>query len=88
MKTDKPPNVQNTTAPLPLELEQHFTIAEIAAAWNLSPNTVRRYFDKLPGVIHIGRSDNTRKRRYVTLRIPASLLHTEHSRMTRRAACR
>jgi len=86
MKTDKLPNVPHT-ARVPLELERHFTIAEIASPWNLSPNTVRRYFDKLPGVIHIGRTDNTRKRRYVTLRIPASLLHAEHSRMTRGVAC-
>ena len=71
MKTNKLNDLPNTS---PLELEKHYTVAEIAASWSLSPNTVRRLFEGLPGVIHIGRAESTTKRRYLTIRIPRRLL--------------
>ena len=83
MKTDKLNDLPNPTGPL--ELEKHYTVADIAAAWVLSCATIRRYFENLPGVIQIGHAANDSKRRYVTLRIPSSVLHAEHGRMTRRA---
>jgi hypothetical protein len=85
MKTNNLINLPSTTAPQLPEFEKHFTVADIAEAWALSRNTIRRHFESLPGVIHIVRAGNKGKRRYVTLRIPASVLHAEHGRMTRRA---
>ena len=74
MKTNTERDFLSTTAPLPLELEKHYTVAEIAGAWNLSPTTVRRLFEGLPGMIQIGRAESTTKRRYLTIRIPRRLL--------------
>jgi hypothetical protein len=63
-----------TAVPPPPELEKYYTVAEIAEAWSLSPNTVRRLFEGLAGVIQIGRAESTTKRRYLTIRIPRRLL--------------
>ena len=83
MKTNTLNDLPDPTGPQ--ALEKHYTVANIAAAWALSCATVRRYFENLPGVIQIGHAANKSKRRYVTLRIPSSVLHAEHGRMTRRA---
>lgn len=83
MKTTELNDLPHFTSPL--ELEKHYTVADISAAWALSCNTIRRYFENLPGVIHIGHSETRNKRKYVTLRIPVSLLHAEYGRLTRRA---
>ena len=57
MKTKKSLDLSNNpTALSPLELEKHYTVAQVAAAWALSPSTIRRYFEGLPGVIRIGRA--------------------------------
>ena len=85
MTTNKLNDLPNTNSPI--ELEKHYTVAQVAEAWALSCATIRHYFEKLPGVIRIGRQATRTKRKYVTLRIPASILHAEHSRMTGSAAC-
>jgi hypothetical protein len=74
MKTNTERDFLTTAVPLPLELEKHYTVAEISEAWSLSPNTVRRLFEGMPGVIQIGRAEGTTKRRYLTIRIPRRLL--------------
>ena len=56
------------------QIEQHYTVGEIAEAWSLSPTTVCRLFEGLPGVIQIDRAESTTKRRYLTIRIPKRLL--------------
>ena len=63
--------------------EQHYEPAELAALWNLSEDTVRRIFENEPGVIVIER-DGSRyaKRRYRTLRIPASIVERVHRRLS------
>jgi len=63
-------------------LERHYTISEIAAAWNYSPKTVRNLFAQMEGVVRISNPSGRRKRPYVTLRVPASLLEQTHQRLT------
>jgi hypothetical protein len=62
--------------------ERHWSVAEIAAAWNLSEDSVRRLFSIEPGVLVIGRRVKGTKRRYTTLRIPETVLHRVRSRYT------
>jgi len=59
-------------------LERHFSVAEVAAMWNLSKDAVRRMFQEEPGVLVLGGRSSSRKRRYVTLRIPLSVLERVH----------
>lgn len=61
--------------------ERHYTVAEIAEAWSLSPDVVRRLFEREPDVLVI-RDDAPRgKRRYTTLRIPKSVAERVHRRL-------
>lgn len=53
---------------------RHYTVAEIAAMWNLSKDTVRRIFQNEPGVLVLGGRSQGHKRCYTTLRIPQSVL--------------
>jgi transcriptional regulator GlxA family with amidase domain len=62
-------------------LERHFSVAEIAAMWNLSKDAVRRMFQNEPGVLVLGdTSPRRRKRPYTTLRIPQSVVQRVHLR--------
>jgi len=67
---------QGTSVPV---LERHYAPEEIADLWSLSADTVRRLFEREPGVMVIER---TKKRRYRTLRIPESVALRVHRRMT------
>ena len=62
--------------------ERHYSVAEIAELWNLSPNAVRRLFQEEPGVLAIGepRPKFGRRRGKVTLRIPQSVLERVYRR--------
>jgi hypothetical protein len=62
--------------------ERHFSVAEIATAWDLSEDVVRRLFSNEPGVLVIGRRLKSTKRRYTTLRIPQSVLDRVRLRYT------
>lgn len=60
--------------------EKHYTVAEIAQLWGVCDNTIISLFRDQPGVLKLGRRTLTRrKRQYVTLRIPASVLSRVHS---------
>jgi hypothetical protein len=63
-------------------IERHYAVAEIAAKWNLSADKVRELFENEPGVLAIGERSPRHKRRYVTLRIPQSVLERVHSRLS------
>ncbi len=68
--------------PLPRYQERHYSVLEIAETWNLSPEVIRRIFEKEPGVLVIG-NDSTRSRRgYHTLRIPESVMERVHRRLS------
>ena len=59
--------------------ERHYTVQEIAEAWNMSENLVRRLFENEPGVV-IFKKDRPHKRTYKTIRIPESVLLRVHRR--------
>ena len=57
--------------------ERHFTPTEIAKMWGVSTWTVRKVFANVPGVLKIGT-----KGKYVSLHIPARILHGYHAKMS------
>jgi len=73
----------NTVSPIPSPaLERHYSPDELGAIWNLSPDTVRRLFEREPGVLVIEHTRAGARRRYRTLRIPQSIALRVHRRMT------
>ena len=63
-------------------LEPHYTPAQVAEAWGVSTDTVRRMFQDEPGVLVIEPAPTRySRRRYRTLRIPASVADRVHRRM-------
>jgi len=64
--------------------ERHYAVCDIADLWGLSPDMVRKLFEGEPGVVVIGHEAPIRgKRRYVTLRIPESVLERVHRRLSK-----
>jgi hypothetical protein len=63
--------------------ERHYSVAEVAAMWNLSQDAVRRIFQNEPGVLILGDPGAVYKRKYITLRIPESVLQRVHRRKTK-----
>jgi hypothetical protein len=61
--------------------ERHYTVIEVAEIWNLSPDKVRELFEHEPGVLVIGDRNPHHKRRYLTLRIPQTVLQRVHNRL-------
>jgi len=49
------------------------TPKQIAEAWQLSEQSVRRLFQDRPGVFKLGEGNPKKKRAYVTLRIPFTI---------------
>jgi hypothetical protein len=49
----------------------HYTVAELADAWNLSPDFIRGLFRDEPDIVRWTRN-RPGKRRYVSLRIPSA----------------
>jgi hypothetical protein len=70
------------TAP-PAFAERHYNVAQIAAMWGLSQDTVRRLFQFEPGVLIFGGQQSAHTRRYTTLRIPESVVRRVHNRLAR-----
>lgn len=68
--------------------ERHYAVTEIAEMWNLSPDKVRELFENEPGVLVLGERSPRHKRRYVTLRIPRSVLERVHHRLSSKFAVR
>lgn len=61
-----------------IALERHYTVLEVSKMWHISHMTVRRLFEREPGVMIFG-SDETRfKRKRTTMRIPESVLLRVH----------
>ncbi len=61
--------------------ETFYTPEEIAAAWKLSPDTVRRIFQNESGVMVIENRCVFGKRQYRTLRIPESVAERVYHRL-------
>ena len=65
-------------------ITRHYSPAEIAELWGLSPDSIRKIFENEPGVLVLGSQRPRRgKRSYTTLRIPAHVLERVHRRMSR-----
>lgn len=63
---------------------RHYTVNEIAQLWKLSDDAVRKMFESEPGVLAIGDGhSSSRKRRYVTLRIPEDVVERVYRRLRR-----
>lgn len=62
-------------------LEKHYSVNDIAKSWGLSGNTIRRMFEKEPGVIEWGSIESRFARGYRTLRIPESVMLRVHQRL-------
>jgi hypothetical protein len=63
-------------------LAKHFTPAQLAEAWGLSPDTIRKLFRDEPGVLKLGRASSRFKQGYVTLRIPQDVAERVHRRLS------
>ncbi len=75
---------QQAPAELPRFAVRHYTVAEIAAMWNLSDEAVRGIFQNEPDVLVLGDpKPRGRKRRYTTLRIPEFVVERVHRRLSR-----
>jgi len=62
--------------------ERHYTPDELGELWALSADTIRRLFEREPGVLVIEHQRPRGTRRYRTLRIPESVAMRVHRRMT------
>jgi hypothetical protein len=62
-------------------VEKHYSLEQIGELWGLSTRTVRKMFENEPGIIVFGNPGSMKKRRYITLRIPESVLIRVHRRL-------
>jgi hypothetical protein len=54
--------------------QETLTVAQIASLWQLSTDTIQRWFEDEPGVVISGNKNPRGKRKRITLRIPRSVL--------------
>lgn len=76
-----PVSVGSSSGPVDLANEKHYSVIEIAKLWALSEKTVRKIFEREPGVIQWGTEESLHKRAYRTLRVPETVLHRVHRRL-------
>ncbi len=70
-------------APQPSRMcERHYSPADLGELWNLSADTVRRMFEKEPGVLVFENPVRSSSRRFRTLRIPESVAERVYSRFS------
>jgi hypothetical protein len=64
----------------------HYTVAEVAALWKLSDDTIRRMFQEEPEVLVIeipNKNPRFSRRRYRTLRIPEFVVERVYRRQAK-----
>lgn len=72
-------------SPFPHALaEPHFTPDEIATAWKVSVDVVRRLFENEPDVLVLESRRSFSRRRYRTLRIPRPVAERVYRRLLKR----
>jgi hypothetical protein len=79
----RPVSVGSPLDPVDLANEKHYSVIEIAKLWALSEKTVRKIFEREPGVIHWSTEERLHKRGYRTLRVPETILHRVHRKLRR-----
>jgi hypothetical protein len=62
-------------------LERHFTIPELAELWHVDYKTVQRWFEGRDDVLTFGSAHRARKRRHVSIRVPASVAEKVYREM-------
>ncbi len=67
-----------TETPVPLHLQKHFHVNELAKLWGVAPNTARRWFEDEPDVMKITTGYRRGKDHRVCLRIPESVAERVH----------
>ena len=72
---------EGDSGPVDLSREKHYSVVELAQLWNLSDKTIRRMFEKEPGVLQWGNEETRVKRGYTTLRIPETVALRVHRRL-------
>ena len=72
-----------SSPPADLANEKHYSVIEISKLWALSQKTVRRIFEREPGVIQWGSIEARHKRGYRTLRVPETVLLRVHRKLRR-----
>jgi hypothetical protein len=70
---------QNNGADPKRPFEKHYTPTEIAEVWGISVDLVRNLFRSEPDVLAL---DRTKQGKYVTLRIPESVMIRVHRRLS------
>lgn len=68
-------------------IEKHYSVKDVADMWSLSDEAIRRIFRGEPGVIKLAAVEprpRVRKRGYVTLRIPESVVLRVHEKLRHR----
>src|SRR5713226_4668151 len=60
----RPVSVGSPLGPVDLANEKHYSVIEIAKLWALSEKTVRKIFEREPGVIHWCTQERLHKRGY------------------------
>jgi hypothetical protein len=66
--------------------EKHYSVIEISKLWKLCPDTVRALFRGVPGLIRVDRPKTRKKRAYLSMRIPESVMQRVHLNLTKIAA--
>jgi hypothetical protein len=66
--------------------ERHYTPQQVAQSWGLGVDKIREIFENEPGVMAMGDPNPKHKRRYITMRIPESVLARVHRRLTAKGA--
>lgn len=61
--------------------EQHCPPEHVTKLWGLSSSTTRRLFEHVPGVLIVDRPEKLHKRRYGSMRIPASIAARVHRQL-------
>ncbi|MEI9972437.1 MAG: hypothetical protein WDO73_10515 [Ignavibacteriota bacterium] len=66
-----------------VSIERHDSAGEIADIWGLNVETIRRVFDREPGVVVLQGPVKKGRRPYKTIRVPQTVLDRVHRRLQR-----
>jgi hypothetical protein len=69
----------------PAFIVKHYSPAELAQLWGLSVETIRRMFEREPGVLIFENPEKASERRRRTMRIPESVAERVYRRLSTRS---
>lgn len=75
----KPPSREEVSSANKVMEEKHYAVADVAKVWGISVDLARDIFRKEPGVVAFDRTGNGK---YITLRVPESVMERVHRRLT------